>query len=790
MSSFERAPLRVLEVSPGLAGSVCGRLFAALGNDVIACEPPGGDPLRRQEPVDANTGLSHAFVALNAGKRSLVADVSTPEGRELVNAAAEGADVLIVGLEERSAASAGLSQEAIASTWPTLVAVSVTSSGADKHTMVPALAVDSGGDSLLAEAFGGLANMIGEPGRVPLALGGEQAAYAAGFTAFLGAMLGLEMRAKTGRGDFIDVALCDVAAFIDWKSDITLAASGLSVKRTGATAGRWRMVRAKDGWIGVIYQPEQWDTLVALIDDDRMREPSLRDEATRSTSSEWWAAVADWARDRTASDAYEEAQGLGLAFGYSADMAAVADSPQLKARGFVPSDGVGQKDVPFVGPLFRSESLKWLTGVAPPLESTAKPRWRPRLAPDSPAAFDTGSGAPLAGVRVLDFGTITAGAATSRLFADFGATVIKIEAPDRPDPFRQWISVQSIPSPDGASPMFESNNAGKLGLSLDLKTTSGRAVMDQIVASADVLVENYRVGVTKRLGIDFARLLQINPKLVYLSLSSQGQDGPEAEYRSYGSTLDLLSGLASLTGYPGEAPIWSSVDVNYPDQLVSLVGAGLVVHCLHRGVRGVHLDIAQREVVTWTLADRLADYAASGRIAGPDGNRRPGRTPRDCYQCNGDDQWVAVACATDHERARLAELISRDVPGILGGEAARTGSEAWWEARADAVSRAISQWTSVRTKAECVASLIKASVPCAPVLSASERARHPHFSARRVFLDDGHRLKGFPLLMRSYRPPRPTPAPILSANASPALAALGYAAHSEGPDGSQHREAN
>jgi len=140
--------------------------------------------------------------------------------------------------------------------------------------------------------------------------------------------------------------------------------------------------------------------------------------------------------------------------------------------------------------------------------------------------------APLAGVVVLDLGTITAGAATSRLLADYGATVIKVESPGRPDPFRAWTPPGSAISVSAdatyVSPVFESNNAGKLGVALDLKTDAGRRGFHALAARADVVVENFRVGVTERLGIDFGSLRELNPRLVYLSLSSQGQDGPEA----------------------------------------------------------------------------------------------------------------------------------------------------------------------------------------------------------------------------------------------------------------------
>jgi crotonobetainyl-CoA:carnitine CoA-transferase CaiB-like acyl-CoA transferase len=228
-------------------------------------------------------------------------------------------------------------------------------------------------------------------------------------------------------------------------------------------------------------------------------------------------------------------------------------------------------------------------------------------------------------VTVLDLGTITAGAAVGRLLADYGATVIKVENPQQPDPFRRWASASGVVT--GESPLFEANNAGKLGVALDLKHPEGREALLRLAVTADVLIENYRVGVTERLGISFSDLAEVNPRLVYLSLASQGQDGPQARYSSYGSTLDLTSGLGSVTGYPDGPPVWSSYLVNYPDQLASLAGAALVVQCLADGVAGTHIDLSQRELVSWTLADLLADQLVTGRTARRTGNRRPHAVP-------------------------------------------------------------------------------------------------------------------------------------------------------------------
>ncbi|GAA5162647.1 hypothetical protein GCM10023321_48540 [Pseudonocardia eucalypti] len=755
-------PLRVVELAAGVAGQACGRLFAGLGHHVVKCEPPEGDPLRGREPVNRE-GLGYTFAALNASKRSRRLDLATEAGRARLHRLLAGADLLITDLGPDAAEAAGISVARLRAERPGLAATWLTPFGLDDPRS------GSHRDSLLAESYGGLAWMIGEPDRAPLSLGGEQTAYAAAFVGFFGAMLALRRRAGRGTGDVVDVALCDVAAYIDWKSDVSHAHDGRVPTRTGASRGPWRILPAADGWVGVVFQPEQWHAVVGLVGDPALDDPVLRDEAGRTAHPDrWWPVLARWAVALPKREIYRRAQQRGLPFGYSADMADLYTDPQYRARGFL---GGPDGTVPTVGPIAQAAGLHWHTGAPPALGGDdPEPVW-PGAAAGHAGPEGGPDGAPLAGVVVLDLGTITAGAATGRLLADYGATVIKVEAPDRPDAFRLWPS--SGPGTEEPSPLFESNNAGKLAVTLDLKSEAGRAEMARLVGGADVLVENFTVGVTERLGIDHATLREINPKLISVSLSSQGQSGPEAHGRSYGSTLDLLSGLASVTGYPGGGPIWSSADVNYPDQLVSLFAAGLVVHCLWLGPRGEQLDVSQRELVSWTLADRIAEYAETGRVPAPEGNRRAGSTPHDIYRCVDADHWVAIACHRDTERAALADLI--------GAAEWAEKPDGWWREHQDEVDQVIANWTKVRSRAECVRALTGAGVPCAPVYSAADRARQPRFRERRVVLDGVPKRKGFPMRLLGYRPPAPLPAPDLGRDNAALLGARSAGArHGEG----------
>ncbi len=219
---------------------------------------------------------------------------------------------------------------------------------------------------------------------------------------------------------------------------------------------------------------------------------------------------------------------------------------------------------------------------------------------------------PLAGIRIVDLGWLTAGAATSTMLLDLGAEVVKVEGPGATDPFRIWEGA----SPDNdwwnRSPWFAFTNRGKRSLCLDLKHPRGQGVLLKLLESADVLVENYRRGILAQWGLAPATLRQRFPRLIIASISSQGEDGPERDMVSFGSTLEATGGLAGLTG-SGDAPVITGRDVNYPDQVVCLFAAGAVVAALlqrDRSGQGAHLDLSQRELTSFLLGEELIAAAA------------------------------------------------------------------------------------------------------------------------------------------------------------------------------------
>lgn len=267
---------------------------------------------------------------------------------------------------------------------------------------------------------------------------------------------------------------------------------------------------------------------------------------------------------------------------------------------------------------------------------------------------------PLEGLRVVDFGIITAGASTSAMLADLGADVIKVEGPAYIDPFRKWAGAADDEEWWNASPHFHFTNRNKKSICVDLKSERGRELLLELVAISDIVIENFRVGVLDRLGLGFEELKKVNPRLVLGSISSQGITGPDADAVSFGSTLEASSGLSDLIRYgDDEAPHITGQALNYPDQVVSLIASGLIISTVlesRRTKRSYHIDVSQREVTAFLLGEKLVE-AAYGVKSVP-GSGAP-HILEGVYAC-GDGQWLALTIKTTEAASVLSNRLGID----------------------------------------------------------------------------------------------------------------------------------
>ncbi|WP_296323846.1 CoA transferase [Reyranella sp.] len=685
--SLPLARFKIVEVNDAkvplclrLATSLAAKIAADLGADVLKIEPPGGDPMRRAPPL-LPQGESALFQFLNTSKRSLVLDLSSEAGRAALAAVIDGADAVL--FEEPASVASVLRAGKAA---PIEIAAFPIEMDATQRPV----------SELAIQALGGLMHMVGEPARKPLKLGGHQASYPAGLTAFTSLMAALAARDVGRRAPSVRVSLAEVMQWVNWKAASGAAASGVSPGREGKNS-EFQVLPCRDGHVAVVYTVTQWPATRALVGDPRLDDPKFSPRAGRRKNiAELYAALAPWFADKTRDEIQKTAQARGVPFGPIFSPAELLQTEQYVARGFLAdmmhrTEGklrLPQLPVQWNG---RSFAPRPAPALPPPhsngevpsshegggvMRDLSKPMTPPsRMTATPPHLNGEENGRPLAGIRVLDFGLLTAGANTSAMLADLGADVIKIESGAYLDPFRV---VGKIDNDDGwwnRSPQFRFTNRNKRGLALNLKDPEGQRVIRELAAHCDVVVENFRRGVLDRAGLGYKDLSAINPRLVFAAISSQGDTGPERMNVSFGSTLDATSGIASLTGYEGEEPRISGMDVNYPDQIVSLFATGIVIAAVieaRRSGKGAFLDFSQREVASFTLGEEiLAASADPNHRLAPRGNTEAGVAQQDSYRC-ADGKWLAVTldtpdpsmatfCAGQDRETALKSLLAKGI---------------------------------------------------------------------------------------------------------------------------------
>jgi crotonobetainyl-CoA:carnitine CoA-transferase CaiB-like acyl-CoA transferase len=285
-------------------------------------------------------------------------------------------------------------------------------------------------------------------------------------------------------------------------------------------------------------------------------------------------------------------------------------------------------------------------------------------------------------------------------------------------------------------------NRNKRGICLDLKDPRGREILLQLAAVSDGAAENYRQGVLDRLGVGYADLSAVNPTIVMISIGSQGSTGPESGYGSYGSTLDALSGLMSMTGYADSPrPYWSSEEINYPDQVASTFSAGMLMAVLrlrNRTGRGAWVDLSQRELVTTLIGEQVLQVTSGGGEPGLMGNARPGLAPNDCYRCEGEDAWVAITCASDAEWHLLCTAIGRPELATY----TRFASEKARQAHQADMRVELEAWTTRHSKHEAMELLQQAGVRAGAVQTGAEMLQDPQLRARGFYQPIDHPSAG------------------------------------------------
>jgi formyl-CoA transferase len=368
----------------------------------------------------------------------------------------------------------------------------------------------------------------------------------------------------------------------------------------------------------------------------------------------------------------------------------------------------------------------------------------------------TMSATALQGVRVIEMGQLIAGPFAGKTLGEFGADVIKIEAPGAGDPLRNWRMMK-----DGTSVWWQVQSRNKRSLALDLRSEEGQEIARKLIAEADVLVENFRPGTLEGWGMGWDVLSELNPGLVMLRISGYGQTGPYRDLPGFGAIGEAMGGLRHLTGEPGRVPVRCGISIG--DTLAALHGTiGVLTALYHRkvnGGRGQVIDVALHEAVFNVMESLIPEYSAFGAVREAAGSALPGIAPSNAYRCV--DGYVLVAGNGDSIFKRLMQAIGR--PDL--GEAPDLANNAGRVARVDEIDAAIGAWTADRTVADVLAVLGAVKVPAGKVYTAADIAGDPHYRARDMILTqqtrDGYevevpgivpKLMGTPGSVRSAAP--------------------------------------
>ena len=373
---------------------------------------------------------------------------------------------------------------------------------------------------------------------------------------------------------------------------------------------------------------------------------------------------------------------------------------------------------------------------------------------------------PLNGIRILDLTHVWAGPLATRMLADLGATVVKVEAPYSRGP-RDWgeatplggyISGEPGDEPWNVNAIFVKLQRNKQSVSIDLKTDAGRATLLELVELADVLIENFSARAMPSLGLGYEQLAEVNPRIIYVAMPGYGASGPYRDRVAFGPTVEAMSGLTNVVGYGPDEP--RNTAMALPDPVAAVNATAAVVTALRRRERtgqGAFVEMSLHEAGVALCGPFLIDHQLGARVERI-GNRHPVMAPHGVYRAAGEDDWIAIACRHDADWRALCDVIGAELDPEADLESRH--------AEHDAIDAGIGSWTQARHKLEAADTLQAAGVPAGPVYTTPDMVADPQVLERAFFvpLEAGTPMPGNPIKMDGISPVDWTPCPRLGAD--------------------------
>ncbi|HEY1840738.1 MAG TPA: CoA transferase [Mycobacterium sp.] len=694
--------VRVVEISDRIAGSYCGKLLVDAGADVRKIEPLQGDWLRRFSATGSTVpdGTdSPLFGYLNAGKRSLTwpaADLSS----EIA-----GADIIVVTATRSQASAMGIDPQQLVAEFPRAVIVTISDFGWTGPY------ADRAASEFTLQAWSGLTGFRGDPAGPPIAIGGDLGEYMGGVFAAFGALAVRRRVEQGGPGEHLDLSMLEAITLMqsgEWLHSHLLQAPPV-----------WRTIEvpsiepAKDGYIGItMVTGQQWLDFAAMVDRPELTEiPQLSFQIGRWQYRNFIREqIRPWLAERTVDEVVELGQLFRLPIAALGNGATIRDTAYAAEReAFVRNPaGFHQPRTPWLMSRCKPASLRGAPALG---EADDTAPWSARDYGVPPS----GTRLPLKGIRIVDLTAFWAGPAATHLLAAFGADVVKVESIQRPDGIRYSGGMRrDVEDWWEYGWVFHAMNTNKRSVTLDLGSDDGRRLFNDLVADADVVIENFSPRVMDHFELTAEALLELNPRLVIARMPAFGLDGPWRDRVGFAPTMEQIAGLAWVTGLADGPPVPPR---GACDPLAGVHAAFVVTAALcfaDRTGAGQLVELPMIETVLNVTAIQPMEAEVFGVTLSRRGNRGHGSAVQNLYRCAGDDDWIAVTVRTDDQWQALVDLMGR--PSWVDD---RFGTVAGRQARADEIDRRLQDWFGGQDLPAAVDDLAAVCIPVAPVVSPS-----------------------------------------------------------------------
>jgi crotonobetainyl-CoA:carnitine CoA-transferase CaiB-like acyl-CoA transferase len=703
-------------------GELCGRLLADLGAEVLRVEPPSGARSRALPPFHAGAGLGFAF--RNAGKRGATLDLEAAGGRARLHELLAASDVLIESFAPAERARLGLEPGDLLARHPHLVFASLSNFGS-RGPYRDWVATDD-----VLDAMGGMVFKAGIPSKPPLIPPAAIGVDVASFTAAYAVLLALWQRRLSGTGQHVDFStLLGISQTTDWSfCNASILRNGnfpINEVRNGS-GPVYTIYACKGGYVRlIVLSPRQWRAMWEWLGKpEAFSDPHWETFIGRLQNADVLTKLyEEHFANLSMEEVSEEAQRRGIVCTPVLRPDEVLSNAHLKARGtFVQLPVAAGVSGPFASGFLEVDGVRQGPSCGAPSPgadesgaflAAAGNRPAPKPGAAAPAA-------PLAGVRVLDFGIGGVGVEAGRLLAEYGAEVIKVETRTYPDFMRTVTG-------GWTSPSFASSSRSKQSFGVNVKHPEGLAALRKLIAQADVIIENSATGTMDDMGVGWKTIQQLNPRAILVSSQLMGARGPWASWIGYGPSTQPVGGLVHLWNYDDqEAPAGSAAI--FPDHLVGRIcalGAMAALLRRERTGKGSLVEAAQIEAVTGMLGELLLKAGLAPGSVAPRGNKNERGAPWGAYPCEGTQQWIVITVRDDADWKGLCAALG----DLEWARDARYDTAAGRLAARDALDAKLAEWTAAHPKRELAALLQRHGVPAGPVFTGTDMLDDPHYQA-------------------------------------------------------------